>query len=68
MEHSMQHKSNERIVLRRDVENMTYTVGDEVRYALTGQFGIVKEVDEINQVYAVDIDGTEYTMSENELN
>lgn len=47
---------------------MNYTIGDEVRYALTGQFGIVKEVDEVNQLYIVDIDGTEYTMSENELN
>lgn len=47
---------------------MIYTIGDEVRYALTGQFGIVKEVDEINQVYTVEIDGIEYTVSEGELN
>lgn len=47
---------------------MTYTVGDEVRYAKTGQFGIVKSVDEITQIYTVDINGIEYSVSENELN
>lgn len=47
---------------------MSYTIGDEVRYALTGQFGTVKEVDEINQIYTVEIDGIEYTVSESELN
>lgn len=47
---------------------MNYTIGDEVRYALTGRFGIVKEVDEINGVYTIDIDGVEYSVEENELN
>ena len=47
---------------------MNYTVGDEVRYALTGQYGIVTEVDEINQVYHVEIDGREYSVKEEELN
>lgn len=47
---------------------MNYTISDEVRYALTGQFGIVKEVDEINGVYTIDIDGVEYSVEENELN
>lgn len=49
-------------------EDMIYTVGDEVRYTRTGQFGIVSEVDYINCVYIVDIEGTKYTVSENELN
>ena len=48
--------------------DMTYTIGDEVRYALTNQYGIVTEVDEINGVYTVDINGTEYSVSEDELN
>ena len=47
---------------------MTYTEGDEVRYARTGQYGIVKAVDEINQVYIVDFDGIEYSVTEDELN
>lgn len=48
--------------------DMTYTIGDEVRYARTGQFGIVKNVDEINQVYTIDIKGVEYSVTEDELN
>lgn len=48
--------------------SMTYTCGDEIRYARTGQYGIVKEVDEINQVYTVEIDSIEYSVSEDELN
>ncbi len=47
---------------------MTYTIGDEVRYVLTGQFGVIKKVDEINQIYTIDINGIEYTVNENELN
>ena len=47
---------------------MNYTVGDEVRYAHTGQFGIVKEVNEISQTYMVEINGVEYSVTEEELN
>lgn len=47
---------------------MNYTEGDEVRYTRTGQFGIVKAVDEINQVYTVEIDGVEHSVTEDELN
>ena len=47
---------------------MIYTIGDEVRYAITGQFGIVIEVDEINQKYTVDIEGVEYSVTPEELN
>lgn len=49
-------------------EDMIYTVGEEVRYTRTGQFGIITAVDGFNRVYTVDIDGTEYSVSENELN
>lgn len=49
-------------------EYMNYTVGDEVRYARTGQFGIVKEVNEISQKYMIEIDGIEYSVTEEELN
>lgn len=50
-----------------------YTVGDEVRYAKTGQMGIVKNViyyegtDEVF-IYEVEIDGILYSVEENELN
>ena len=47
---------------------MNYTVGDEVRYARTGQFGIVTEVNEVSQRYMINIDGVEYSVTENELN
>lgn len=47
---------------------MSYTVGDQVRYALTGQLGFVKEVNEASQTYVIVIDGVEYSVMENELN
>lgn len=47
--------------------NMIYTEGDEVRYALTGQFGTIEDVDEINQEYTVNINGVEYIVTEDEL-
>ena len=47
---------------------MNYTVGDEVRYARTGQLGIITEVNEISQTYMVNINGIEYSMTEDELN
>lgn len=46
---------------------MTYTVGDQVRYARTGQLGIVKFVDDINHKYTIEIDGIPYSVSEDEL-
>ena len=46
---------------------MSYSEGDEVRWSATGQFGIIKSVDEDNQKSVVDIDGTEHILSENEL-
>lgn len=46
---------------------MEHCEGDEVRYSKTGQFAIVKEVDEENQQYLIDIDGTEYIAKEGEL-
>ena len=46
---------------------MEHCEGDEVRYSKTGQFAIVKEVDEENQQYLIDIDGTEYIAKECEL-
>ncbi len=54
--------------MSKDEVWMNYTEGDEVRYAKTGQYGIVKAVDEINQMYMVEINGIEYSVSENELN
>lgn len=42
--------------------------GDQVRYALTGQLGIVKEVDEVSQTYTIEINGVEHTVMEEELN
>lgn len=47
---------------------MNYTEGDEVRYARTGQFGIVTEVNEVSQTYMINIDGIEYSVTEDELN
>lgn len=47
---------------------MLYMVGDEIRYALTGQYGVVKEVDEINNIYTVEINGIEYSVTPEELN
>ena len=46
---------------------MNYTEGDEVRYSLTGQFGIVKDVNEVDGVYTIEIDGIEYSVTEDEL-
>lgn len=46
---------------------MNYTVGDEVRYSLTGEFGFVTAVDEINEVYTIEINGEEITATEDEL-
>lgn len=47
--------------------DMIYSVGDEVRYTKTGQFGIVKDVDEENEKYTIVIEGTEYVVAEDEL-
>lgn len=47
---------------------MKYTVGDKVRYTHIGQMGIVKEVNELCQIYTIDIDGVDYTVTEDELN
>lgn len=46
---------------------MNYTVGDQVRYARTGQLGFIKEVNEISQMYVIDIDGIKYSVTEDEL-
>ena len=51
-----------------------YTIGDEVRYTLTGQYGIVKNVvympdsDLDVDFYEVEIDGVIYDVREEELN
>lgn len=49
-----------------------YTIGDEIRYARTGQFGTVVEVNENEdgsvRSYDVDIEGTIYIVEPNELN
>ena len=50
-----------------NVRWMSYTEGDEVRYSLTGQFGIVKAVNEIDGIYTIEIDGIEYSATEDEL-
>lgn len=47
---------------------MQYTVGEQVRYIRTGQIGTVTEVDVINEVYTVNINGIDYSIKENELN
>ena len=47
---------------------MNYTVGDQVRYAKTGQFGFIKEVNEVSQTYIAVFDGVEYSVTEDELN
>lgn len=48
-----------------------YTIGDEVRYASTGQYGTVVEVNEHpdgSVSYDVDIDGNVYVIDPEELN
>jgi len=46
---------------------MAYTEGDEVRYTMTGQFGIVKDVNEVDGLYTIEIDGIDYSVTEDEL-
>lgn len=46
---------------------MNYTVGDQVRYTRTGQLGVIKEVNEMSQTYVVEIEGIEYSVTDDEL-
>ena len=46
---------------------MMYETGEEVRYSRDGRFGIVREVDEENRIYKVEIDGEIIETTENEL-
>lgn len=46
---------------------MDYTVGDEVRSALDGRFGIIVEVNEENREYTVDFDGDMEVLGEDEV-
>lgn len=48
-------------------EWMKYTVGEEVKYPKTGQFGTVTRIDSINCVYTVNINGIDYVIPEEEL-
>lgn len=53
--------------MEKNVRWMNYTEGDEVRYSLTGQFGIVKAVNEADGLYTIEIEGIEYSVTEDEL-
>ncbi len=53
--------------MSKDEVWMDYTEGDEVRYTRTGQFGIVKDVNEVDGLYTIEIDGVEYSITEDEL-
>lgn len=49
---------------------MDFTVGDEVRYLPTGEFCIVKEVDEENGIYLItseDDEDIQYEATEDEV-
>lgn len=46
---------------------MRYEIGEEVRCAYDGRFGIIKEVDAENGTCKVDFDGELIEVSENEL-
>ena len=47
---------------------MMYEEGEEVRYIPTGEFGLITEVLEDEELYKVCINGTEYIANEEELN
>ena len=46
---------------------MTYSELDEVRWNKNGHIVTIIEVDEDNQLYTIDDNGTEYKVSEDEL-
>lgn len=46
---------------------MDYEVGEEVRYAYDGRFGIITEVDGESGTYTVNFDGEMIEVSESEL-
>lgn len=46
---------------------MQYEVGEEVRCAYDGRFGIITDVGEESGTYTVDFDGEQIEVSESEL-
>lgn len=46
---------------------MNYRIGEEVRCAYDGRFGIITEVDQETGVYTVDFDGELIEVSEDDI-
>lgn len=54
-------------IKKEEKNEMRYEIGDEVRCAYDGSFGIIAEVDEESGIYTVDFDGELILVSESEI-